>query len=127
MEPLISPNQRLKWEAVLKAHSVPKPLAEALTAHHTPVLFQKGATVFAQGSPADLMFWVMSGLVKVYCPNPDGSRFMIQLAGPGELVGYVNVVIGEEREVQAFEAEALSNCWMAFVSREQVTKALYKL
>jgi len=127
MERLLSPNQHLNLDAVLEAHGVPKPLAEALRAHHTPILFQKGATVFAHGSPADLLFWVMSGLLKVYCPNPDGSRFLIQLAGPGDLVGYVNLLIGQEREVQAFGAEALGNCWVAFVSREQVTKALHKV
>jgi CRP/FNR family cyclic AMP-dependent transcriptional regulator len=127
MELLIWGNHRLKLNSVLEAHGVPKAIAEALIPHHMPVSFQKGATVFAHGSPADLMCWVMSGLLKVYCPNPDGSRFMIQLAGPGDLVGYVNVMIGEEREVQAFGAEALSKCSVAFVTREQVTKSLEKL
>jgi hypothetical protein len=26
---------------------------------------------------ADVMFWVIAGLVKVYCPRPDGTRILV--------------------------------------------------
>ncbi len=62
---------------------LPKELADELIRHHTSVTYHKDSIIFLQGSPADLMFWIMSGLVKLYCPRPDGNRTLVKLCGPG--------------------------------------------
>ncbi|MBF6570184.1 MAG: cyclic nucleotide-binding domain-containing protein [Candidatus Binataceae bacterium] len=51
---------------------LPEVLADELIRHHTAVTYAKGSVIFLQGSPADLMFWVLSGMVKVYAPRPIG-------------------------------------------------------
>ena len=48
---------------------LPEELADELIRHHTSVTYAKDSIIFLQGSPADLMFWIMSGLVKLYCPT----------------------------------------------------------
>src|SRR6266849_7022487 len=56
---------------------VPGKFVDEIIGHHTVVNYNKGSMVFLQGSPADVMFWVLAGLVKVYCPRPDGTRIQV--------------------------------------------------
>ncbi len=58
---------------------IPRKFIDEITGHHTVVNYNKGSMVFLQGSPADVMFWVLAGLVKVYCPRPDGTRILARL------------------------------------------------
>jgi CRP-like cAMP-binding protein len=83
--------------------------------------------VFLQGSPADVMFWVIAGLVKVYCPRPDGTRILVNLAGPGDLIGHVDYIDSRGRHAQVFEVEALTKCSVALFTREYVIKMLQSL
>jgi CRP/FNR family transcriptional regulator, cyclic AMP receptor protein len=83
--------------------------------------------VFLQGSPADVMFWVLAGLVKVYCPRPDGTRILVKLAGPGDLVGHVDYIDSRGCRAQVFEVEALTKCSVALFTREYVIKLLQSL
>jgi len=52
------------------------------------VTYGQDSIIFLQGSPADLMFWIMSGLVKLYCPIADGDRTAGETCGPGDVLGY---------------------------------------
>ena len=71
---------------------LPEQLADELIRHHTSVTYAKDSIIFLQGSPADLMFWIMSGLVKLYCPMPDGERTLVRLCGPGDVLGYADFI-----------------------------------
>jgi hypothetical protein len=33
-------------------------------------------SIFLQGSTSDVLYWVLSGLAKVYCPMPYGTRVL---------------------------------------------------
>ncbi len=70
---------------------------------------------------------ILSGLVKVYSPNPDGSRLVVALIGPGDLAGFTDYVESNGRRAQAFEAEALTRASVALFTRDYVMKALQKL
>jgi CRP-like cAMP-binding protein len=83
--------------------------------------------LFLQGSPADVAFAVFNGLVKVYCPGADGSRILVHLAGPGDLIGYADFIDGNRQRSQMFEAHALTSCSVALFTRQHVLKMLRAL
>lgn len=83
--------------------------------------------VVVQGSPADVVFYVISGLVKVYCPRLDGTRVLIKLAGPGDLVGYADYLDVRGHRAQIFEAQSLTKSSAALLTREHISNILSKL
>jgi len=106
---------------------IPGNIVDEIIGHHTVVNYNKGSMVFLQGSPADVMFWVVAGLVKVYCPRPDGSRILVELGGPGDLIGHVDYIDSRGRRAQVFEVEALTKCSVVLFTREHVIKLLQSL
>ena len=61
---------------------------------------------------------------RLHCAQPDGRRFLVELAGPGDIIGYVDRMDGKGRHCQAFEAQALTNCAVALISRQRILKLL---
>ncbi len=108
-------------------HFLPEELADEVIRHHTTVTYPKDSIIFLQGSPADLMFWIMSGLAKLYCPKSDGNRTLVRLCGPGDVLGYADFIDADQRHLQAFEAQALTKCTIALFTREHAVKMLEKL
>ncbi|MGA9723567.1 MAG: Crp/Fnr family transcriptional regulator [Candidatus Binatus sp.] len=109
------------------AQFLPQELVDELLCHHTSVTYAKDSIIFLQGSPADLMFWIMSGLVKLYCPISEGDRTLVRLCGPGDVLGYADFIDGDKRHLQAFEAQALTKCSIALFTREHAVTMLEKL
>jgi CRP/FNR family transcriptional regulator len=106
---------------------LPKQLADELITHHTAVSYAKDALLFQQGSPADLTFWILSGLVRTYYPTSDGERSVVRICGPGDLLGYADWISPEGRRVQAQEAQAMTRCTVALFTREHAIRTLEKL
>jgi CRP/FNR family cyclic AMP-dependent transcriptional regulator len=123
----LSIEAKIRLEAQLLNFQIPPKFIEDVIDHHTLVKYNKGAVVFPQGSPADLVFWVVAGLVKVHAPRPDGNRILIKLAGPGDIVGHVDYLDQRGRHAQVFEVQALTKCSVALLTREYVLKLLRSL
>jgi CRP-like cAMP-binding protein len=96
---------------------------EELLEQHTRVSYPKGAPIFLQGAPADVVFYVIGGLVKVYCPKGDGNRVLLQLAGPGDILGHIDLLEAGRRRTQIFEAQAFTRCTLALFTREHLRKS----
>lgn len=92
-----------------------------------PGNLRKGRPLVLQGSTADVGFFILAGLVKLYYPNADGSRVVIALTGPGDVAGFADYVEPNGRHAQAFEAEAVTRVSAALFTRDYVMKALQKL
>jgi CRP/FNR family transcriptional regulator, cyclic AMP receptor protein len=45
------------------------------------------ATVYSEGSPADMIFFIEVGLVKTYKRGPDNKEIILQIVGAGEIFG----------------------------------------
>ncbi|MGB6554595.1 MAG: Crp/Fnr family transcriptional regulator [Candidatus Binataceae bacterium] len=88
------------------------------------VNFEKGVLVLSEGSTNDLFGCVLSGFVKVYCSVADGSRTLVRMAGPGELIGYADYIDTRDRRAQIFEAQSASKCSVALINRDQVARLL---
>jgi CRP/FNR family cyclic AMP-dependent transcriptional regulator len=118
---------RTLLEKQLTAWNLPVELADEIEEHSTPVTFEKGAIVFLHGAPADLVFWLRKGFVKLYLPHANGNRTLIAVARPGEPLGIVANVDADGRSSQIFEAQALTKCSLGLFSREHMTSLLRKL
>ena len=118
---------RTVLEDQLTAWNLPAELAAEIEERSTPVAFEKGAIVFLRGAPADLVFWLRKGFVKLYLPRANGNRTLIAVARPGEPLGTVANVDADGCSHQIFEAQALTKCSLGLFSREHMTSLLRNL
>src|SRR6266446_386719 len=118
---------RNRLEMQLGELGIPSKFTDEIVGHHTLVNYNKGSMIFLQGSPADLLSCVFTGLVKVYCPRSDGTRILVKLAGAGDLIGHVDYLDSRGRRAQVFEVEALTKCSVALCTREHIIKLLQSL
>ncbi len=116
-----------RLEGFITDSGLPREIVDELISHHTVVTYPKGSTLFLQGAPADMMFWVFSGMVEVFCPQADGSRVLVRLCGPGEVLGHVDFIDHKKRRAQVFEAFARTKCEVALLTRDHIFKLLKTL
>jgi CRP-like cAMP-binding protein len=110
-----------------KHSSLPEEFLVDLASDSLNVKFAKNARLFLQGTPADNLMLVATGAVKIYCPQSSGRGVMVGLAGPGEVIGYADFIDSKGRFREAFEAQALTNCSVALISRQRIEKGLGRL
>lgn len=60
---------------------------EALSAHAVQRTFPKSTVIVNEGDPADFLYIIVSGRVKVYVADPDGREIVLLTQGPGEYFG----------------------------------------
>ena len=111
---------------MLAAYGLSSDMAAEIEAHLIPVTFEKGAVVFLRGTSADLLFWVLKGFVKLYLPLGDNNRTLVDLARPGDLIGFVDEMDSRGRR-QVLEAQALTRCSIGLLSRELLAQLLRKI
>lgn len=107
----------------LAAYGLSSDVVTEIEAHLFPVTFEKGAIIFLRGTSADLLFLVLKGFVKLYLPIGDDKRTLVDLARPGDLIGFVNETDSKGRR-QVLEAQALTRCSMGLLSYAYLTRLL---
>jgi len=110
----------------LAAYGLSSDMAAEIEACLVPVTFEKGAVVFLPGTSADLLFWVLKGIVKLYLPHGDGNRTLVSLARPGDMLGFVNETDSNGRR-QVFEAHALTRCSLGLLSHQRLAQLIHKI
>jgi CRP/FNR family transcriptional regulator, cyclic AMP receptor protein len=108
----------------LASMGLPQPAAAALLERHTLVRYPKGAELFSTGSPADVVFAVLAGVVKVTGSRAGSDTVLVEIAGPGDLVGYADFADASGSRSQLFEASALTNCSVALFTRHHISEVL---
>jgi CRP-like cAMP-binding protein len=106
---------------------LPEEFITELMDHSHCLPYASGMPVFLRGESADLIFWVLAGLVRIAYPKADGTRVLVQLAGPGDVIGFADAIAPSGRRIYAFEGEAVTKAYIALVAREQVISALRRL
>jgi CRP/FNR family cyclic AMP-dependent transcriptional regulator len=101
--------------------------ADEVVSQCTFVNYDEGSMLFIQGSPADILFYVFSGWVKTYCPLAGGTRILMNVAGPGDLIGYADFTDSRGHRAQVFEAEALTKISVALFTRNNILRLLQSL
>lgn len=110
--------------AKLSSMGLPRQAAATLLERHMLVRYPKGAELFSMGSPADVVFAVLTGLVKVHSARAGSDPVLVELAGPGDLVGYADFSDADGGRSQLFQATALSNTCVALFTRHQISEVL---
>lgn len=116
-----------QFEAQLLACKVPDYLIQEMLEYHSDLRYEPRATIFHQGAPADIVLWVVKGLVKESCFCPGGNRILIRLATAGDVIGCADQINAKGQWVRRFEAEAVTKCVVAMVTRQRVRELLTSL
>jgi CRP-like cAMP-binding protein len=84
--------------------------------------FAPGDTVFLMGSPGDSMMAVLSGIIRISVPSPEGKEIVLAMLEPGEIFGEIAVLDGKQRSADAI-AVTESSC-LAVLTRRDVSSFL---
>jgi CRP-like cAMP-binding protein len=117
---------RSRLEEILDKCGLPTDMAAYIEDRLIPVTYEKGAVIFLRGAPSELLFWLLRGFVKLYLPHADGNRTLVDLARPGDFLGFVNDRDSKGRR-HLLEAHALTKCTVGLFTREQIAPILNKL
>src|SRR5229473_1432799 len=105
--------QKLRHRLI--SRGIPESIVDELFEQPTLVNYGRGAFIFFQGGPTDLLFWVSSGLVDILCPGPNGEQMIGSVLGPGDFFGFVECKDHKGRSAQAFQARARTNVQIGLV------------
>jgi CRP-like cAMP-binding protein len=108
----------------LTSRGIPESILDELLEQPTIVSYRRGAFIFLQGAPTDLLFWVSSGLVDILSPGSEGEQVCASVLGPGDIFGFVESTDHKGRPAQAFQARARTNVQIGLLIREHVCKVL---
>jgi CRP-like cAMP-binding protein len=78
-------------------------------------VYPKGTQLFRHGASVAGVYVVESGEVRVLLPTGSGSQQLLQIAGPGSILGLIESMSGDDHRVTA---EAGNHATVAFIPRE---------
>ena len=96
-------------------------LLQALRGIKSVQRFRKGATLFQQGSAVTGVYLVESGEVRVLLPAGQSQRQLLEVVGPGTMLGLSECMTGEKHRITA---EAGDETTAAFIPREEFLEFL---
>jgi CRP-like cAMP-binding protein len=114
-------------EDLIARLSLPGELAAEIERDIIWVPYEKGALIFLPGQPAEVLFWLHSGFVKIYLPRGDGYRTLIGLRKPGEFIGFAAETDESGSYRQVFEAHASTKCTVGMLNGENLQKFLQRI
>lgn|GEM_PF-478338 len=117
-------NRANVFEAGIFSWGIPQQTAKELTKHHTELNYAAGKLIFSQGSAADIVLWVIKGVVREICPNPNGTQTLVRLATAGDILGLADKLDEKGQWIRRFEAWTATQCVLAIVTRQQVRNLL---
>jgi CRP/FNR family cyclic AMP-dependent transcriptional regulator len=88
------------------------------------VNLKKTEAAFAQGDPADAIFFVQTGRLRVTVTSADGKEATITLVGPGEFLGE-NCMISAH-PLRLSTATAMTECALLRISKAEMVRVLHK-
>lgn len=77
---------------------------DAFSAMTGQITWDRGAQIIRQGEAGGAAYLIRSGYVKVLCDTEEGSRVLLSILGPGDLVGQEAVLLGRPHETSAIAA-----------------------
>jgi CRP-like cAMP-binding protein len=73
-----------------------------------PRSWERGEILVRAGDPADTAIVMLSGVAKVHAHSADGSEVVLNLCGPGDLLGEVTAVRNTQRSATATALQPVS-------------------
>ncbi len=78
-----------------------------------PRSFPAEKELMITGAPGDMVYFILSGTVKVYIPQPDGGEVIVNILGPGDPVGELSIVDQGGRSASVITLEDSEALWMS--------------
>ena len=94
---------------------------EALTANSVVRSFPKNTVVIHENDPADSLFVIESGKVKVYCSDKNGKEFIMNTQGEGDYFGELALLDDSVRSASVRTVEQSTFC---IIYKESINKLL---
>jgi CRP/FNR family transcriptional regulator, cyclic AMP receptor protein len=85
---------------------------------------KKNETAFAQGDPADAIFFVQTGRLKVTVTSANGKEATITLVGAGEFLGENCMVLAHPLHLAT--ATAMTECALLRISKAEMVRVLHE-
>jgi len=87
--------------------------------HHRPK-----CAIFSQGEPADAVFYVQEGRVKLSVLSKQGKEATIALLGPGDFLG--EGCLASDQAIRLATATAITDCSTLKITRKEMLRTLHK-
>jgi CRP/FNR family cyclic AMP-dependent transcriptional regulator len=88
----------------------------------TALKFAKRAAIFSQGDPADDVFFIQTGKVKVTVISEQGKEAVVAVLGAGQFCGE-GCLTGQPRRIAT--ASAMTDCEIMGIEKAAITRALH--
>jgi len=96
---------------------LPEDLGAVFDSLKTSAAYRKGEVVFQETDPCDHVFVVCEGALKLVTASSEGKVLLLRCAGPGEILGVAEAVLGEHAPYEC-SAIAAERSVVAIVPRE---------
>jgi CRP/FNR family cyclic AMP-dependent transcriptional regulator len=100
-----------------------EPLLQDLNSEKKVVLFRKKQKIYTQGDPADSVYYIQDGTVKIAVVSPQGKEAVVSILGPGTFFGEACLM---SRPRQVNTATAVTNCALVRLTKPCMAEALHQ-
>ena len=83
--------------------------------------FAPDVDLVIEGEPGEVVYFILSGTVKVFLPQLDGSQVTVNIEGPGDMIGELSAIDHAGRAASVVTLEATQTAW---ISREHFLETL---
>ena len=83
-----------------------------ITEHSVERNFQAGEVIFLENDPADGLWIVAQGRVKIFKLNPDGNEHILHLRGPGKTFNDIGALDGGSNPANATALSSEVHVWL---------------
>ena len=101
----------------------PKTFLSKVNGGHSLSDYRKDETVYAQGDPADSVFYIHKGKAKITVLSEQGKEAVVALLGPGDFFGE-GCLAGQPRRMAT--ASAMTDCVIARMAKADVVRVIYE-
>lgn len=85
--------------------------------------FDKGSMIFAEGSDANMLFFINVGKIKLYKYNKDGKEQILHILTNGDFFGELNLIKSSKYK---FNAKAMDNAKICTLRKSEVKNIILK-
>ena len=121
------PNGLQRLKARLLSWQLPHGSVDDLLDRHMVLNFAEKSLIFQQGAPGDVVYWLRAGLVDVISRDAKRGDVLVEVAGPGDLLGFMDLDAKGDGRRQTFTARARTRCEIGLLTRERISFVLDKL
>ncbi len=83
--------------------------------------FPAAVDLVIEGEPGEVVYFILSGTVKVFLPQLDGSQVTVNIEGPGDMIGELSAIDQAGRAASVVTLEPTQAAW---ISREHFLETL---